>query len=359
MHITVNSKGSICVNAKILSGNTTAKNVCGRVTGGYGLIDMMSGSSITLSSGANLYCWGYIIGEGTIEAKSEAHVYEPFQFADFRGGTASFSFLYPSSCHKIFPYSQYYVQNIEVPITFYAGAKETLFSGFITTKVIGDGNTTFAPKFVGSDGLFNITSGQLTKYYDKDKDRLVCIVDGTLVMQQIEISITNPITSKQSTISSENYVLPITNNLTININSGTTIVNAEAAFLAGTSTYIAKDATLQLKKTTYIYDRDNWVSGQYVYGGSGNQSYFRPLHYSGSGGTSIKTKRTDDNLLDAVIDVNGTLEIEDALYTTGTGTEPNLGGADICSSEGTGVIQLTKGAVTETKTTYQATQSVI
>lgn len=349
VNIEVQDGGSICVNAKILSGNTTAKNVCGRVTGGYGLIDMMSGSSITLSSDAKLYCWGYIIGEGTIEAKSGANVYEPFQLADFRGGTASSNFLSPSSCHKVFPYSQYYVQNIEVPITLYAGAEETLFSGFIASSK----EINFEPKFVGSGGLFNITSGQLTKYYDKNEDRLVCTVEGNLEMNKLEISVGSMGTS----ISSENYVLPITNNLTININSGTTKVNAEAALLAGTRTYIAKGATLQLNKTTYIYDRDNWVLEQYVFGGSGNQSYFRPLHYSGSGGTSIKTKRTDNNLLDAVIDVNGTLKIEDYLYTTaGTGTEPNLGGADICSSEGTGIIQLTKGEGTGT-ITYQATQS--
>ena len=356
VNIVVEGGGSICVNAKILSGNTTAKNVCGRVTGGYGLINMMSESSITLSSGAKLYCWGYIIGEGTIEAKSGANVYEPFQLADFRGGTASFKFFDANSCHKVFPYSQYYVQNIEVPITLYAGAKETLFSGFITTKLTGNGNdeTTFAPNFIGSDGLFNITEGTFTKYYDKDEDRLVCTVNGTLEMKKLTITITYA--SIKYPISSEAYVFPITNNLTININSGTTTVNAEAAFLAGTRTYIAKDATLKLTKPAYIYDRDNWVSGQYVYGGSGNQSYFRPLHYSGSGGTSIKTKRTDANLLDAVIDVNGTLIATDFLYTTaGTGTEPNLGGADICSSEGTGIIQLTKGAGAETKT-YQATQ---
>ena len=60
-------------------------------------------------------------------------------------------------------------------------------------------------------------------------------------------------------------------------------------------------------------------------------------------------KRSTNSLVDAKIDVNGTLDVAGELYTTESG-------AAIISSSGTGKVVLQKMPGSETKT-YQATQS--
>ncbi len=63
--------------------------------------------------GASLYAYGYITGDGVVEAKG-AKVYEYFQIMDWRGGTAGSNMPSESNkAHRTFCFSQYYVQNIE------------------------------------------------------------------------------------------------------------------------------------------------------------------------------------------------------------------------------------------------------
>ncbi|MBQ1407775.1 MAG: hypothetical protein IIY88_06545, partial [Eubacterium sp.] len=98
-NITVN--GAICVNAKVNSYNNA---YTGATSGKYGYLYLNPGSSVTLNSGANLYCWGYIAGKGEITAKSGAKVYEPFEIADIRGGTATSGMN--GNAQKVMPFSQ-------------------------------------------------------------------------------------------------------------------------------------------------------------------------------------------------------------------------------------------------------------
>ena len=90
---------------------------------------MADNSSITVKNGGNLYAWGFISGSGSVLAESGATVYEFYQIADFRGGTAS-----SNMGNKVFPFSQYFVQNIEVPLTLNAGANEQVYSGVYAMK---------------------------------------------------------------------------------------------------------------------------------------------------------------------------------------------------------------------------------
>ena len=77
-HITVQSGGALNLSGKLSSsGQMGGWN--GTPTEPDGRIHMLGDSSITINSGANLYCWGYIYGSGSVEAKSGATVYEAFQ----------------------------------------------------------------------------------------------------------------------------------------------------------------------------------------------------------------------------------------------------------------------------------------
>lgn len=89
-----------------------------RPIGSYGHINMAGGSSIRVGSGGKLYAWGYITGGGEVIAEDGAEVYEVFQIMDFRGAVGQ------SMKNGVYPFSQYYVQNIEVPLEMYAGSTE-------------------------------------------------------------------------------------------------------------------------------------------------------------------------------------------------------------------------------------------
>lgn len=319
-------EGSISVGAKHYTSSQTNN---GNPTGGYGHIKMQEGSSITLKNSSKLYAWGYISGGGHISAESGASVYEYFQIADWRGGSATSSMK--DKTQKVFPFSQYYVQNIEASLTLNYGATENVY----TSITAGGFSASATVPFVGAGAMFELSEGSsFTKTYDPATDRMVFDVNGSVALNSIALSVLG------FDVNSNAYVLPINNNVTLNIHSGTTTVNQDVSLLPGVQVSIDSGAELKVASgcSLYIYDKDQW--GTYCNGGQ-----FKSVAYSP---TKAKTRTTAD-LVDVIIDVNGTLTAEGYIYTT-------EGGADIKTSEGTGRVVLTGGAGTAT-TTYQATQS--
>ena len=299
----------------------------GRPTGDHGYIKMASGSSITVKNGGNLYAWGFISGDGSVTAESGATVYEFYQIADFRGGSASFRMG-----NKVFPVSQYFIQNIEVPLTLNAGATEKVFSGVYAM----DTTNTTTINFIGSDGMFNIKSGSFTKDYDENNDRLILMVNGEAELNTLALKLAG------MSVDSAEYVLPMTNNITINIDSGSVTINQDTALLAGVEVNIAEGAGLTVAsgKNVYVYDADEWNAESYVCG----SSKFKSVWYA----PGKKYSRSNADLVDAKVTVNGTLTVNGAMYTT-------AGGANICS-DGTGKYVQNATPGTE-KVTYQYTQS--
>ena len=300
----------------------------GKMVGPYGYIKMESGSAIDVQSGASLYAWGFISGSGSVTVQSGGSVYEWYQILDFRGGTAS-----SNMGHEVFPFSQYAVQNVEVPLTLHAGASETVYTAVYAIRKI---NPTSIP-FIGDKGMFKIVSGSLTKAYDGATDRIIYTINGEAELNSLNLKLAG------MSVSSSSYVLPLTNNMTINLTTGSKLsINQTASLLPGVQANIAQGAEMIISsgKSIYIYDRDEWVAQNFVTGGKFKAVPYAPgKHYN----------RTEENLIDVKVDVNGTLTAIGGIYTT-------AGGADICSSAGTGIYnqQGTPGA--ETKT-YQYTQS--
>ena len=306
------SKGtSITVNGAISLGGryfAAGGGQQGRPVGDYGYIKMADNSSITVKNGGNLYAWGFISGSGSVLAESGATVYEFYQIADFRGGSAS-----SSMGHGVFPFSQYFVQNIEVPLTLNAGANEQVYSGVYAMK----STYTTAINFIGDTGMFKVESGSFTKDYDEKTDRLVFTVNGEAALNTLSLTLAG------MDVNSASYVLPITNNITINIQSGNVTINQTAALLAGVEVNIAEGAGLTVanEKNIYFYDSDEWNSDNFVWG----PCKFKSVAYA----PGKAYNRSDNDLVDAKMDVNGSVTAIGAIYTTN-------GGADICSSNGTG-----------------------
>ena len=323
--LTMSAGTSITVNGAISLGGryyAAGGGEQGRPVGDYGYIKMADNSSITVKNGGKLYAWGFISGSGSVLAESGATVYEFYQIADFRGGSAS-----SSMGNKVFPFSQYFVQNIEVPLTLNAGANEIVYSGVYAMST----TYTTAINFIGDTGMFKVKSGSFTKDYDEQTDRLVLTVDGEAALNTLALKLAG------MSVDSANYVLPITNNITINIQSGNVTINQDAALLAGVQVNIAEGAGLTVAngKNIYFYDSDEWNSDNFVWG----PCKFKSVAYA----PGKAYNRTNNDLVDAKMDVNGSVTAIGAIYTT-------KGGADICSSNGTGkyIQQGTPGTETAT-----------
>lgn len=326
---------SITVNGAIsVGGKHTYQMGKQGPSGPYGQIDMAEGSFITLNKGANLYAWGYITGDGAITAASGSKVYEYFQLRDWRGGNATKSMN--DNEEKVFPISQYYVQNIESALTIQSGAQESTYLT-VHAKVV---NTASAKiDFIGdanSKSLFKIANGgTLTKKYDPETDRITYTTTGSASLESLTLSVAG------YNFNSSAYVLPINNNMTLEVLSGSVAVNCDAALLPGAQITIAQGAELNVAsgKSLYVYDLAQWKKG-YAY--NSNDSGYAPVLYS-------PTKTGTRTLTNAKIDVNGKLTAIGSVYTTESG-------ADICSNEGTGRFIQTGGPGTGT-TTYQCTQA--
>lgn len=315
--LTMAPSSSITVDGAISVGGkhyAASSGSCCKATGPYGQIIMQEGSRITLNNHANLYAWGYITGDGQITANSGATVYEYFQVADWRGGLATSNMILPPNKQQVFPFSQYYVQNIEAPLTIQNGATEKAYFS-VDAAIVGTNSVTI--DFIGSNtSLFRINEGgELTKKYDPKTDRITYTTKGSASLDSLALSVPG------YNIDSKNYVLPVNSNMTLEILSGKVAVNCDAALLPGARITIARGAELSVSTNTslYVYDKDQW-NGPYVY--ASKENGFVPVPYT-------PTPKGSRTLANAKIDVNGTLTAAGSIYTTNSG-------ANICSSEGTG-----------------------
>lgn len=315
--ITLASGAAISVGGQYYAG---AGGQSGQMVGPYGCIKMESRSAITVQGGASLYAWGFISGSGAVTVESSGSVYEWYQILDFRGGTAT-----SGMGNKVFPFSQYAVQNIEVPLTVYTGANEKAYAAIFAMEK----TFTSSISFIGAGSLFVLNSGRLTKAYDGSTDRMIYTIDGVALLNNLSLSL-----GGRKDINSENYVLPLTNNMTIDLKSGSKLtLNQTAALLPGVKANIAQGAEMIISsdKSIYIYDSEEWNSDNFVWG----PCKFKSVAYA----PGKAYNRSNNDLVDAKMDVNGSVTAIGAIYTT-------KGGADICSSKGTGkyIQQGTPGA---------------
>ena len=338
--------GDLCLASKLSAQGQNGDSWNGTPSGPYGAIVMNSGSTITVKSGGSLHAWGYISrgtgGGGSVIAESNSTVWEALQFRCWRGGTAicgnAINLLLGNinsvfSDNKVWPLNQYYIQNIEVPLTLMNGATEKVYTAAnASNRTVGSAAT-----FIGTGGLFVLSSGSLTKSYDPSTDRLIMDISGNATLGSLSVKVYT------ISLNSANFVMPITNNITINVHSGKTTVSSDFAILPGAKVSIADNAEVEISssKNIYVYDSAEW--GAYAAGGL----KMVPVGYSVENGTTAI--RTEADLIDAELDINGTLTVKGKIYTTNSG-------ANIRSSGKTGRVVLTT-APSATATTYQATQS--
>lgn len=346
----INVYGSVCVNSQVLQ-NTS------RPVGPYGLITLESKAAINLKDGANLYCWGYINGDGDVIAENGSTVYECFQLRGWRGGAASQDMIGKSGKYHVFVLNQFYIQNVEAALTFEYGATEKVFASVTVSNTQGKTTQPFIASIASNEGMFRLQNGcKFTKKYIAATDRIQFIVDGNLTISNIELNLSVKILGLYEikvNLKSQEYALPIPNNFSVDIRSGITSIasNQDIALLPGARFTVSKEATFRANSNMYVYDRDQWIgdgTNNFAFGAN-----FLPVYYSTINGTT--KMRTDKDLVDATIDVNGKMEITGQLFTTTT-DDYTGGGANIFSTQGTGEICFVS-ATTDRTSTYQATQN--
>lgn len=348
-YITLNmaENTKIIVNGGLsLSGTQNAQYKSnGQPHGPLGVITMAANSNITVNRGGALYAWGYVAGSGTVTIKSGATVYEDFQVRDYRGGdvTSTLAGGTNVSTWHIFPMSQYYVQNVQVPMTLEAGAVEF---GYFSVTASMMGIKSEAVDFFGPGALFNVTNGYAVKDYNEEKDRLVIDLYGTLEVNPFSINIQVQGFTSAITINSANYDLPLNSNITLNMRNGSTLLlNQSLLMLPGSVINIESNATLNVNsgKRLIVYDKDQWAwEGKGTGDGYCSDLYkdVIPLAYVYKDTTigSPKYTRGNKDLVDGQIIVNGTLDASAGyLYTTD-------GGGNICSTGSGKVIMQTTPA---------------
>ena len=325
-NLTINGEMSLSAKHHYAQGSKlNGGSPCGPVS----FVRMQGNSSITVNNGGVLYAYGFVTGSGSVTANSGASVYENFQIMDFRGGSQS-----TDMDNGVFPLSQYYIQNIEVPLTLYSGAKEYAY----TTIYMSSADFGSAVAFIAdSNAMFNLTSGYVTKRYDGATDRLIVESYGDMTVSSINMSVGT------SSINSKNYELPINCNLTVRANSGNITINQDIAMLPGSEIVVGEDAVCTLGSgiNIYVYDADEW--GGYA---SPSNKTFIPVTYA-PGRTYT---RTEADLVDASIVVKGTVDASAGYaYTT-------AGGAAVTGVEGA-VVKLQPGTQTVTYQMIQAADS--
>lgn len=349
---TINVYGALNVDGQISKNKSLP-------TGQYGLITLESGAKINLSGkdekgndkGGSLYCWGYINGDGLVIANSGANVYESFQLTGWRGGGASQTIVGDAGKKRVFPINQYYIQNVEAALQFHYGAKEYVYASVeVTIPLIGKQQYDVTTEFISMNaGMFRLQPGcTFTKKYIPATDRMLFEVDGDFTIGTMALNFTTIISLK-----TEQYDLPINSNFSVDIRSGTTTIapNQNIALLPGAKFTVSHGAEFVAESAMYVYDRDEWIGKNYAYGGD-----LRVVGYSTTNGTT--TMRTDADLVDATIDVNGKLRIsgtKGGIYTTKNPNDPDRGSANIFSSEGTGQV-IFDIATKDEATAYQVRQ---
>lgn len=286
-------------------------NIEGCVSGdyGYGRIHMEPGSSITLGKNAKLCAWGYITGQGSITAQAGAAVYEQLQIGEWKGGTVTYNLI--NNPKRVFPFTHFFYQNIEAPITYQAGAK-----AFGSTYIAVSAGSVACDdiRLIADEGaLFVMREGDadasVHKVYDPLTDRVTWTTRGQTALS--ELSLIMRMGGFDFSMPSSHYILPVGTYMTIRAESGTLTVEHDVSLLPGARVEVAPGAQALIPQGTklYVYDIDDW--GTWC-----DRSQFTVNYSPGWTDCPRDTIQPSARMI-----IGGEMRVEGSLYTTEHGAE--------------------------------------
>ena len=350
--------GNISVYAKVATTNSSRRVGVWN----HGRIHLGKNCQIEVKKGG-LYCFGFITGDNTshVIMDSLTTVYEPFHMTDWRGGNEILFGGIIGNDKKVFPAGQYYVQACEVPLTLKAGATEYLSILIETSLGNSLANVQFVGDYSSTSGLFGLGGKtSLTKCYDPNTDRMHFEFNGNGTASKVKIGNLS-LKVSVANVNSKDYVMPIQNNLDIDVKNTTIDVTCDMALMPGAVMRVHDDAVINIQEgvRVYIYDRgarklrETTSSDPGGYWGAGNSLLIPIPDNARPGGVIYGHKndkgafvkgRNEKDLIDAKIIINGVMNVHGELYTVKgpfahEDTEEPEGGADI-TSEGSGKINV-------------------
>lgn len=324
--VKISVDGELSVCATVNSQRGAGYYGCGSVFGNYGFISL--GKDAEISVKGTLYCYGYIAGDGRVVMEDNSTLYENFHFTDWRGGNRSATVM-----DYMYVVNQYYVQNVECPLTMKRGVRNI---GCSAINVMNDNMLLYDISVVGEDGLF-MPGAQttITRTYDGKTDRIHYLVDGSMKLGGLELGLAS------MKYTCDGVPCPLTSNMTIEMKSGTLTMDEDYVMLPGAEIVIGEKAELQQADDTKLYmlDRDDW--GHFAVLG-----YTMPLEYTIANGHNNRKVRWGNGsgfstaawnaMDDARLDVKGSAYMAGQVLCSDHG-------AKIVSSNGAGVISFTNG----------------
>lgn len=321
----INCQGQICVNGQV---EGTSGSYTGVPTGPYGHINLSSETSQIVLDGGTMYCYGYITGAGDVIANSGT-VYEVFQLLGWKGGSAAAAW-YLNGTVKSFPVNDYAVQNIEADFTVNSGATA---KGVVSITVGDDLRKQIAVEYISTNaGLVQLGSGaSVRRDFNAEENRMCYTLSGTAAIGSVNITIQFSgleamaaqlaIGTKKITMNSADHILAIPYYMDFVAASGSTVTLSNDYKLLPGATLTVEGATAEkaaakaiVKGNLYIYDTADYVGKGYV---SGNSIPVRYIASTGAKAGSLP-KMNSSSPSGQVI-VNGTLQIDGAMYTTENG----------------------------------------
>lgn len=254
--LTLNNNATLTVLGTLLvAGNQQGtQSRTGYRTGDYGRVVISIGSTLNVASGGKLYARGEVEGEGTVAAASGSTVYQRFQIADWRGGTASRS-AYNA---KVFPFNLFSLGGISAKTVYNAGS--TLNGqGFFT--IYGIGQPLNIPY------ISNGTSANAPLHFTDDEGSIQFTTNGDLTT--IELNGAHIATGNLTfsafgySFSSAGLDCPFGYNTKVKLNTGSTLaVETKLKLLPGFDLEVGSGATINVASgaAMYFYGADTYKS---------------------------------------------------------------------------------------------------
>lgn len=345
--------------------------------GAYGHLVMEEGSHLTLQDSSEVRAWGFVTGKGEMDARRGSKVREMFQLGDWKGAMTSVAITgmvkdQPTVCgvvkgqidgqtcdysdKKIFPVTQYFIQNIESPVKYHPGAVLST-SAAVSEGLLGMSVSMAATDIaiVGVNGvdeaiflmdqMADAENTWVRKWYDSENDIQVYDINsaahiGSMVLDMGDINLLT-FGSVPIRLNSANFDLPLTCNFKIHLLSGTMDFQQNTCLLPGAEVEVDKEATVTVAKSKsdpdhtgalYVYDANEW--DKYAYcnevdaEGTSHRStaYTKTVRYAPSWNGSPTKRAEQTKPASAAINVHGT-------FSTSTGfVYTSESGANIFSS---------------------------
>jgi hypothetical protein len=320
--VTVSSGKTLDVQGSLIVGGVTGRfftfDYQGHTSGGFSVLQL--NGTVNVQSGGVLKSYGFIKGNGHLNALAGSSVYEPFVITDFVGGDNAYNLFNAGQA----PFNRYAVMNIQCTMKVNSGA--SLF-GYVNLFANGGYNECTVTFIGGGSSLIHVQNGgSVTMTYNPNRyaeGNWESNIYGDIGKTNVSISGGASFGSivlsfGGNTMNSKDCVFSFPYNIDITLDSGNYSADCQYRILPGSTLTVNNGASLDVKGKLYVFDGLEDIK-------------FRDKYYPTTSQLKSKGFPINGRLI-----VNGTLNIVSGGTLAGT-VESGRIGASIAVSSGANV----------------------